>query len=119
MFCIGSKGLVKQTNYTYAWNMCEILHVKIAGLWIGVQKLNQIRKLIREGDAQDLVEYTLILAFVALASAGLFMSAGGSVANIWGAANGALGGSCPPGYVQDGHHDNGAPYCVSPSGQVI
>ncbi len=36
---------------------------------------------------QDLIEYTLLLAFVALASAALFISSGGSVATIWGAAS--------------------------------
>jgi Flp pilus assembly pilin Flp len=33
------------------------------------------------------VEYTLLLAFVALASAALFMSAGGSISGIWSIAN--------------------------------
>jgi Flp pilus assembly pilin Flp len=32
---------------------------------------------------QDLIEYTLMLAFVALASAALFASAGGSIDTIW------------------------------------
>jgi len=36
---------------------------------------------------QDLIEYTLMLAFVALASAALFSSAGGSVNTIWTNAN--------------------------------
>lgn len=36
---------------------------------------------------QDLIEYTLLLAFVALASAALFMGAGGSVSGIWVATN--------------------------------
>jgi Flp pilus assembly pilin Flp len=35
--------------------------------------------LIRDEEGQDLIEYTLLLAFVALASAVLFISAGGSV----------------------------------------
>jgi Flp pilus assembly pilin Flp len=46
---------------------------------------------------QDLIEYTLLMAFVALASAALFLGAGGSIAGIWSttnsrlvAANGAL-----------------------------
>jgi Flp pilus assembly pilin Flp len=99
--------------------MCETLHVKISEVWMGVGKLNYIRKFIREGDAQDLVEYTLILAFVALASAGLFMNAGGSVARIWGSANTALHGTCPSGYVQDGGHEDGSPYCVGPHGDVL
>ena len=39
---------------------------------------------------QDLIEYTLLMAFVALASAALFMSAGGSVAGIWTTTNSNL-----------------------------
>lgn len=39
---------------------------------------------------QDLIEYTLLLAFVALASAALFISAGASVSSIWQIANTAL-----------------------------
>jgi Flp pilus assembly pilin Flp len=34
-----------------------------------------------------LIEYTLILAFVALASAALFISAGGSINTIWSITN--------------------------------
>ena len=37
----------------------------------------------REESGQDLIEYTLLLAFIALASASLFVSAGGSIATIW------------------------------------
>ena len=39
---------------------------------------------------QDLIEYTLLLAFVCLASAALFIGAGGSVSGIWTAANSRL-----------------------------
>jgi Flp pilus assembly pilin Flp len=49
---------------------------------------------------QDLIEYTLLMAFVALASAALFIGAGGSISGIWStsnsqlaAANGAASGS--------------------------
>ena len=38
-------------------------------------------------EGQDLIEYTLLLAFVCLASAALFISAGGSVGGIWTTAN--------------------------------
>jgi len=41
----------------------------------------------REEQGQDLVEYTLLLAFVALASAALFISAGTTMKNIWTSAN--------------------------------
>jgi len=43
--------------------------------------------LVRDDNGQDLIEYTLLLAFVALASAALFISAGGSINSIWSVAN--------------------------------
>jgi Flp pilus assembly pilin Flp len=42
-----------------------------------------ISKFVREEEGQDLVEYTLLLAFVCLASAALFIGAGKSMAHIW------------------------------------
>ncbi len=42
-----------------------------------------LQRFWREEDGQDLIEYTLLLAFIALASASLFVSAGGSVSAIW------------------------------------
>ena len=39
---------------------------------------------------QDLIEYTLLLAFVALASAALFIGAGNSVKGIWSITNSQL-----------------------------
>ena len=42
-----------------------------------------IWRLVREEEGQDLVEYTLLLAFVCLASAALFIDAGKSVGGIW------------------------------------
>jgi Flp pilus assembly pilin Flp len=44
----------------------------------------------KDEQGQDLIEYTLLMAFVALASAGLFLGAGGSVKGIWGATNSRL-----------------------------
>ena len=49
-----------------------------------------IVNLMREEGGQDLVEYSLLLAFVALASAALFIGAGTSVAGIWSQANSRL-----------------------------
>lgn len=42
-----------------------------------------MKKFWQDEEGQDLIEYTLLLAFVALASASLFMSAGNSVQGIW------------------------------------
>jgi len=44
-------------------------------------------RFVREENGQDLVEYTLLLAFVCLASAALFIGAGKSMANIWADTN--------------------------------
>ena len=49
-----------------------------------------ILQFVREEKGQDLVEYTLLLAFVCLASAALFIQAGTSLKGIWGDANGIL-----------------------------
>jgi Flp pilus assembly pilin Flp len=49
-----------------------------------------ILRFVREEKGQDLVEYTLLLAFVCLASAALFISAGSSLTGIWGDANAIL-----------------------------
>ena len=46
-----------------------------------------LRQFFRDDQGQDLIEYTLLLAFVALASAALFINAGGSIANIWNITN--------------------------------
>ena len=37
----------------------------------------------RDEAGQDLIEYTLLMAFIALASAAIFVNAGGSIAGIW------------------------------------
>ena len=47
-------------------------------------------RFVREEEGQDLVEYTLLLAFVCLASAALFISAGNSMATIWTSTNTVL-----------------------------
>jgi Flp pilus assembly pilin Flp len=44
-------------------------------------------RFVRDEEGQDLVEYTLLLAFVCLASAALFINAGQSMATIWTDAN--------------------------------
>ncbi len=49
-----------------------------------------LRSFWKDDQGQDLIEYTLLLAFVALASAALFIGAGGHVSSIWTKANNAL-----------------------------
>jgi Flp pilus assembly pilin Flp len=45
--------------------------------------VNTLYNFWNDEQGQDLIEYTLLLAFVALASAALFTSAGKSVGTIW------------------------------------
>ena len=46
-----------------------------------------IRNFMRDEQGQDLIEYTLLMAFVALASAALFIGAGSSIKGIWTVTN--------------------------------
>ena len=46
-----------------------------------------IKNFLIEEQGQDLIEYTLLMAFIALASAAIFVNAGGSISGIWGSAN--------------------------------
>jgi Flp pilus assembly pilin Flp len=50
-----------------------------------------MREFINDDQGQDLVEYTLLLAFVVLASAALFIGGGTSLRGIWTTANTKLG----------------------------
>jgi Flp pilus assembly pilin Flp len=45
---------------------------------------------LREEQGQDLIEYTLLMAFLALLAAPLFLNAGHSVHGIWSAASSQL-----------------------------
>jgi Flp pilus assembly pilin Flp len=44
----------------------------------------------RDEDGQDLIEYTLLMAFVALSSAALFINTGTSVSKIWSTSSNTL-----------------------------
>ena len=43
-----------------------------------------------DDSGQDLIEYSLLMAFVALASAAIFMGTGKSITGIWSTANSRL-----------------------------
>jgi Flp pilus assembly pilin Flp len=58
-------------------NQSELLVRSIGGFW-------------KDEDGQDLIEYSLLLAFVALSSAALFSSAGSNVSKIWSTSNSTL-----------------------------
>jgi Flp pilus assembly pilin Flp len=49
-----------------------------------------LREFLYDEQGQDLIEYTLLLAFVCLTSATLFVSAGTSVSGIWASTNSQL-----------------------------
>jgi Flp pilus assembly pilin Flp len=49
-----------------------------------------ITKFVRDEQGQDLIEYTLLIAFVCLASAAVFIGAGGNINGIWTGANARL-----------------------------
>jgi Flp pilus assembly pilin Flp len=52
--------------------------------------MTYLRNLWKDEQGQDLIEYTLLLAFVALASAGLFIGVGGNINSIWTITNNTL-----------------------------
>jgi len=52
--------------------------------------LSLMKRFWRDEKGQDLIEYTLLMAFIALASASLFLSAGGSISGIWVGASSQL-----------------------------
>jgi Flp pilus assembly pilin Flp len=52
--------------------------------------MKAIRAFWNNEQGQDLIEYTLLIAFVALASAALFIGAGGSISSIWTTTNAQL-----------------------------
>jgi Flp pilus assembly pilin Flp len=49
-----------------------------------------LRTFWQEDRGQDLIEYTLVMAVVALASAALFVAAGGTTRGIWTTTNSQL-----------------------------
>jgi Flp pilus assembly pilin Flp len=49
-----------------------------------------LKRFLQEEQGQDLIEYTLLLAFVCLATSALFVSSGGSLSGIWTSANSRL-----------------------------
>jgi len=52
--------------------------------------MTYLRSLWKDEQGQDLIEYSLLMAFVALASAALFLGAGNSIKGIWSTTNSSL-----------------------------
>jgi Flp pilus assembly pilin Flp len=55
-----------------------------------VIEMRTLHNFWNDDQGQDLIEYTLLMAFVALASAALFLGAGGSIKGIWSTSNSQL-----------------------------
>jgi len=51
---------------------------------------NMFMNFLKDEQGQDLIEYTLLMAFIALASAAIFVNAGNSIKGIWGSASSQL-----------------------------
>jgi Flp pilus assembly pilin Flp len=49
-----------------------------------------LKRFLQDEQGQDLIEYTLLLAFVCLATAALFVNSGGSLSGIWTTGNSRL-----------------------------
>ena len=52
--------------------------------------MTYLRNFWKDEQGQDLIEYSLLMAFVALASAALFLGAGKSITCIWSTTNSQL-----------------------------
>jgi Flp pilus assembly pilin Flp len=84
--------------YARAWIQSKTIE-KIANVPVGKKNLTGLertsmttilRNFWNDEQGQDLIEYTLLMAFVALASAALFLGAGGSIKGIWSTSNSQL-----------------------------
>ena len=48
--------------------------------------MSVLRNLLKDESGQDMVEYTLLLAFVALAAGAAYVTIGNTISNIWSKA---------------------------------
>jgi Flp pilus assembly pilin Flp len=70
--------------------LSDIGSLSSIGFQIGARQMTLLKNLWQDEQGQDLIEYTLLMAFVALASAALFIGAGGSIKGIWSVTNSQL-----------------------------
>jgi Flp pilus assembly pilin Flp len=52
--------------------------------------MRTLRRFLKDEQGQDLIEYSLLVAFICLASAAIFVDTGGSMTGIWGTASNQL-----------------------------
>ena len=60
----------------------------------------------REERGQDLIEYSLLIGFVAIAAVGMFVSSGDSLKGIWTSANTTIATAANPNPATGGGHDH-------------
>ena len=51
-----------------------------------MKTMSLLQRFCRQDQGQDLIEYTLVVAFLAMTAAAVFIGAGGSTAAIWTSA---------------------------------
>lgn len=49
--------------------------------------MNTVKNFLRDEQGQDLIEYALLMAFVAISAAALFVGSGSSIKGIWTSVN--------------------------------
>lgn len=76
----------KGSAFRNPWNVFRNSWKGMSGVRIG----ERLRELWDEEDGQDMVEYALLLGFVALSGAAFYISMGVTVSNIWGIVNSRL-----------------------------
>jgi Flp pilus assembly pilin Flp len=52
--------------------------------------MQQVRQFWKDESGQDLIEYTLLMAFIGLVAVGIFAKAGTSTSTVWTSANTVL-----------------------------
>ena len=55
--------------------------------------INQLKKFLKDEEGQDLVEYALLLVFLALAAIAIMPTLGNSINKVFSESNSALSGS--------------------------
>jgi Flp pilus assembly pilin Flp len=78
-------GKLWSGNLLRVWGEVEKVSQKLRK-WM----MNHILSFLRDEQGQDLIEYTLLTAFLALITAALFIGAGGSIKGIWVVSNNQL-----------------------------
>jgi Flp pilus assembly pilin Flp len=59
------------------------LEVRTRGIPAGTNAMTLLTNLWKDERGQDVIEYALLTAFVALAAAAVFLGTGGSISGIW------------------------------------